>query len=134
MDLASLEPISDGAVIPLRHPVTDLPLTTDKGEPITVTVVGMDSDQFKARQRVIINRRIKAGKKATATAEGIEEEALDALASCVTALSNIVLDGKPVDHSTANVKLLFSRLPWLKEQVDEAVADRANFLKASATN
>ena len=135
MDLASLAPVTDGVPVPLRHPVTGEKLTHDKtGEPITISIVGMDSDQFRARHRAIINRRLNAGKKAKVTAEEIETESIGTIAACVTGWAGVNLDGADLTFTIDNVKALLARLPFIREQLDEAIADRANFLKGSQTN
>jgi hypothetical protein len=134
MDLSTLEPTTDSVPVPLRHPVTNEKLLAAGGAPITVNIVGMDSEQFRTRHRAIINRRLSAGKKAKVTAEEIEAESIDTIAACITGWQQIELDGKPLEYSKGAAKTLLTRLPWLREQLDEAIADRANFLKTSQTN
>ena len=146
MDLATLEP-AEGATIPLRHPVSNEPLMHDTGkkdaqgnpvlEPITVDIVGVDSPRFQARQRMLTNKRLATAgnRKSKLTAEDLEEEGIVTVAACITGWSaNIELDGKPLEFSRSNAKLLITRLRWIGEQIDLAIADRANFLKASPTN
>jgi hypothetical protein len=133
MDLATLEPTADSVPVPLRHPTTNERLTSDEGAPITISIVGMDSEQFRTRHRAIINRRLNAGKKVKVTAEEIEAESIDTIAACITGWQYVELDGKILEFSRANAKTLLTRLPWLREQLDEAIADRANFLKTSPT-
>ena len=133
MDLSTLEPTPDSVPVPLRHPTTSERLLSDTGAPITISIVGMDSEQFRTRHRAIINRRLSAGKKAKVTAEEIEAESIDTIAACITGWQHVELDGKVLEFSKANAKALLTRLPWLREQLDEAIADRANFLKTSPT-
>lgn len=141
MDLSTLEPTTDSVSVPLRHPTTneklfweDEPGQPDKSKPVTVNIVGMDSEAFRTRHRAIINKRLNAGKKAKITAEEIESESIDTIAVCITGWQHVGLDKKPLEYSRANAKVLLTRLPWLREQLDEAIADRANFLKTSQTN
>ena len=139
MDLSTLEPTPDSVPVQLRHPTTnelmfdDATGSPDKSKPVTVSIVGMDSEQFRTRHRAIINRRLNAGKKAKITAEEIEAESIDTIAACITGWQYVGLDKKALDFSKANAKVLLTRLPWLREQLDEAIADRANFLKTSPT-
>jgi hypothetical protein len=132
MDLSSLDTVaaaSEGAVMPVRHPVTKVALKTEKGEAVTLTVTGSDSKEFRDQERALINKRINAGQR-TANADDIYSEATAVLASCVKAWANIELDGKKLDCTPANVKTVLTRFPWLREQVDAFVGDRANFLQA----
>jgi hypothetical protein len=137
MDLASLEPKA-GATITLRHPVTGEPVTDESdGKPVTIDIVGIDSPQFQARRRSIANKRLttSGNRRAKLTAEDIEDEGIATLAACVTGWSaNLEFDGKPLDFSRSNARLLLTRLVWVREQLDEAMADRANFLPASPTS
>ncbi len=140
MDLSTLEPIKDAATYQIRHPVTNEPLVATpsskdgKGEPVTIDLLSADSDAFKSRQFAALNKRLRTGKKPKLNAEDIDEEALDLIAACITGWRNIELDGKPYPFSADNAKALLRRLPWLREQLDEAIADRANFIRTSRTS
>jgi hypothetical protein len=131
MDLSTLTP-ADAVEITLRHPGTGVDLVTDKGEPVTISIHGMDSAVFQAHQKALINKRLqRQTRKATFTAEQIEEESIGTLAACISGWQNIDFDGKPLEFSRANAKALLNKLRWVREQLDEAVADRANFLPTS---
>lgn len=135
MDLSNLEP-TVGATIALRHPVTNEPLSDDSG-PLTIDIVGVDSPPFQARQLQLANRRLATAgnRKSKITAEDLEKEGIDTVAGCITGWSsNIELDGNRLDYSRANAKELLKRLIWVREQVDAAITDRGNFLKASPTS
>lgn len=135
MDLASLEP-DDGTTVHLRHPVSREPLESETGASITIDVAGMDSDAFRVRQRAITNKRLAGTARKPLTAEQLEEERIGTLVACVTGWSNIELDGEVLTFSRENVRRLLSRpkMSWVRDQLDEAIADRGNFLKASPTS
>jgi hypothetical protein len=42
----------------------------------------------------------------------------------------ITMDKKELEFSVDNAIALYERFPWIKEQVDIAIGDRANFIKA----
>jgi hypothetical protein len=134
MDLSTLTP-ADSVEITLRHPATGVDLTTEKGDPITISIHGMDSAVFQAHQKGLINKRLqRQTRKAAVTAEQIEEESLGTLAACISGWKNIEFDGKSLEFSRSNAKLLLGKLRWVREQLDEAIGDRSNFLTGSATN
>lgn len=140
MDLATLETVDGSVPFQLRHPTSNAPLFAqtadgedDTSKPIAINIIGKDSEPFRARLRAITNKRLAAGKKLKITAEEVETESTNTIAACITGWQNVTLDGKPLDYSSANAKLLLNRLPWLQEQLDEAIGDRANFLKKSQT-
>ena len=134
MDLTKLAVDTDGTALELRHPVTGEVLYDDDGKAITITLLGMDSEPFKRAQRAIINKRLQQGQKAKVTAEDLEKEAVDTLVGCTVDWSGIVLDGKPVPFSKDAARALYTRsdLPFIREQVDSFIAERSNFMKASA--
>lgn len=134
MDLSTLTP-ADTVEITLRHPATGVELVNDKGEKLTVAIHGMDSTVFQTHQKSLINKRLqRQNRKATFTAEQIEEESISTLAACVAGWKNIEFEGKPLEFNRANAKMLLGKLRWVREQLDEAIGDRANFLTNSAAS
>lgn len=131
MDLAALDASKeDGALLALRHPGNGSVLKTADEKPISLTVVGTDSEIYRSAMRALTNKRLTQVRRDPVTAEEIESEATSMLANCVTGWSGIVLDGQPLQFSKANVVVIFSRLRWVREQVEAFVNDRANFVKA----
>jgi hypothetical protein len=130
MDLATLDASTEGAIMTVRHPATDEVLLDDKGNPITITLVGIDHPTYRKAQRQALDRRLAKGNRSKLTAAGIEEDSIDVAVRCTTAWSGITVDGKALPCSAENARTVYKRLPWLFEQVDKFVGDRANFLKA----
>ncbi|MBF0394893.1 MAG: hypothetical protein HQL38_19630 [Alphaproteobacteria bacterium] len=133
LDLASLDTAAvanSGAVMTLLHPATRQPLAGDDGNPITITLAGQDSEAWRKAQRAVSNRRLAARGKSKLTAEDLEAESLAMLAQCTLGWTGVALDGKPLDCTQANARQLYERLPWVREQADDFVADRANYMAA----
>jgi hypothetical protein len=125
---------NEGAVLEVRHPVTGLPLTLDDQTPVRITLVGMDSEQYRAAVRARTNKRIKAAaetSRSQVSAEMLENEGLDILVACTLGWEGIFVKDAPLPFSPENAKTLYARLPFLREQVDSFIGDRGNFLKAS---
>ncbi|MGV8954611.1 MAG: hypothetical protein ACOH2M_26170 [Cypionkella sp.] len=135
MDLSVFEPV-EGTSIPVLHPVDKTPLKDEKtGEAITVDIVGQDSEQYRARARFIQNSRLKTLRKGgDLVSEETEIQDIGTVAACITGWKHIMLDGKVLEFNKANARVLLTRLPWLREDIDRAIVDRANFLKASSTD
>lgn len=127
MDLSTLAVSTEGSELTLTHPVTGAPL------PVKITLLGTDSPTFRKAQRAIANRRLKQAKKTSITVEEIENEGIDALVSCTVGWSGVEIDGKKLDFNPENVRKLYTdlRLPFIREQVDAFIAERANFMKTS---
>ena len=134
MDLSEFETskFADvGSVMPVRHPKTGDTLKNEDGSDMTVTVYGTDGDVFQKAQRAKINSKMKLRRTSgKMTAEEIQADTLDLLAAA-TADWNITLDGAKPEFTPANVRAVYTRLPWLRKQVDEWMADEANFSPAS---
>lgn len=137
MDLATLDTkkgSEEGFEFQVTHPKTGEPLE------IWITVQGMDSEQFqstiKAQQRKRMDRLTRRKAQAI-TPDEIEAEGYDLLATITIGWrtgEKFTLDGQPFPaFSKAAAKQLYARFRWIREQVDEAMGDRANFLPKSAT-
>lgn len=140
MDLASLDtskPEFATSVMEVKHPGTNKVLRVgpeDDAKPVSITMYGIDSERFREAEQALRNRALKQGRRIKITAEDAEEDAIAILARCTAGWSGIVIDGTEVPFSTESAAKVYRRLRWLREQVDEFIADRANFLKASPTN
>jgi hypothetical protein len=131
--LASISISADeGAEMKVLHPVSRRPMALSDGTPVTVKLAGADSARFRKVQRGATDRRLKMAannRRAVLNSADIESDGLDSLVACTLSWTGIVLDGKPVECNPANVKMVYLKMPWLKEQVDEFIGDRANFLR-----
>ena len=130
-DLLSLIPTDDTITIEIKHPVTDEVLLKDDKQPMTIVVYAPHSAQYKSTIHEQTNKRIQKaskGKKVTFTAEELETATLELLAK-TTKDWNIQLNGKSPKFSVAEAMDLYSKLPWLKQQVLEAQEDYSAFLK-----
>lgn len=131
MDLSKLIPTDDTIVVTVKHPITDEALTKDDGKEMTITVYAPHSAQYKQVVHEQTNKRIQKaakGKKLTFTAEDIEQTTLDLLAK-TTKDWNIQLNGKSPKFTVAEAVDLYAKLPWLKQQVQDAQEDYSAFLK-----
>lgn len=134
LDLAALDTTKgaeQGFELQLRHPVSGAPL------PLWITIVGTDSDVYQEALRAQQRKRmalLKRGRRHQLTPEDLEEDSLDLLAAASRSWrSEMKLDGQDFPpFSPAAVKQLYKRFKWSREQVDQAMGDRADFLPRSA--
>jgi hypothetical protein len=131
LDLASLALKAD-TEIQLRHPVSGelLFADEDKTEPVTVSLWGSASKQYRNAVAEMQNRALKRqAKKEKPTAEVMREEGIRLLLAVSAGSKNLVLDGNPV-ITEDDFRTLYSNpaYSWVKDQVDEALADTSNFL------
>ena len=119
-----------GATLELHDPEGNS-FVDDDGNPITITVKGSDSKLYTQAQHDSVSKRInkRMGKGSMKLkSDEWEQDALDLLIKCTVGWSGIVLDSKALEFSEANVRLVYTQFPWIREQVDEFVQDRGNFL------
>ena len=136
MDLANINTSytpDDGSVLELRGPDNG-PLINDDGTPMTITLLGQDSDVVTKARNSVTNRLLKPRNRGVLTAEGSQADGAMILAKATIAW-NITLGGtKPALTYEAALQLYSNpKLAFIREQADEHIGERANFLKASST-
>jgi len=152
IDLGKIDTVkgsNEGFDVELYHPGTN----ADLG--IVITVLGKDSDEFQKITRQQNKKRMdrmskngfRSGKVAPPSQDELDSDNLDVLSGCTTGWKTlevtdkdgevvesekdtITLAGDEVAFSCYTAKILYSRFPWIKEQIDIAIGDRANFIKA----
>lgn len=128
-DLDSIGAAEMGAEMSLRHPVTkEVLLQADKKTPIKIKLAGTDSERWRSAQRKRTNARLKSRQRSL-TAEELESEGLELLVECTLGWQGMVYSGTPLECTPSNVRMVYQERPWVREQVDEFMGDRANFMK-----
>ena len=137
MDLGKLstEKLADeGVFMPLRSPVDGTILHDEEsGNPVGITLLGEDSQDFQAYQHKIVNRRLReqSGKgKTKLTAEELEAEAVELLIRVTRSFHYIVVDGVKYESNARDYRRLYTNrgLRWIREQVDTWVVERENYM------
>lgn len=129
MDLSDLD-FSNDSVMTLVHPATGEPVMTADGKPVTFTLIGADSEEAIKAKREAINRRIADKSNRPVRAEFIDDQAITLLSRCFKAWSGVTWEGKQLTCSPENAAMIMRKRPWIREQVDAFVSDRANFTPA----
>lgn len=145
-DLDSIDAMNKGVEIELVHPTTGAKLG------IFVTVLGQDSDVFRdaIREKEDEGRRRAAMASRTGqdvpviTSEQLEAQATDMLCLCTVGWRSetydekgeviadkpvIVFKGEELAFNVPNGRILYSRLLWMRKQVDKAIGTLALFIK-----
>lgn len=123
-----------GVKMIVTSPITSEPLTYENGDghvtDVTITLLGADSEVVRAVKRAAQNRRFRKGLLGATkvTAEELEAEALTILCKQVVAWDGIKLGDEVLDANEANARLVFTKFPWLKAQVDTFVNEVSNFV------
>ena len=129
MDLSSLDTrqaAEAGVKVDLAHPVTGEPVLDSEGSQQWIRAYGADSQQYQQARYAVIDkateRRSRGGVQAAKSSE-IEARGREIVARSVTEWS-IELEGECPECNLINVQKIFSRFPWIYEQVDAAINDR----------
>jgi len=140
--LQTAENANSGRKLHLEHPDERTPLFFDEAKqvPVTLTLLGKDSQAYIKAERTNRNRAVENIKKRVAFSAA-EDDRLgsETLARCTTAWEGVPqgwLDGTddeaPAEFSYENAVKMYENpgVAWVREQADDFIGKRANFLKA----
>jgi hypothetical protein len=134
MDLNDLDTRAgsdQGFLLELLHPITREPLKA------YITVLGKDGATFQQRHADIRRRRldrIARGLNSAATVDVVEAEGIELTAACCQGWTGIKKGDADWPPGEANAIKLLTQYEWIREQVDAAIHNRANFLPGDATS
>lgn len=130
VDDIKLEEMSEaGAELHLRHPVTFEPLSDENG-PVLIKLVGRDSARYRNAFYEISKENAVNNPRRSLTVDESENSASMLAAKCTIGWTNLSIDGAE-DFSVQNAFELYSRRRWVRDQVEEFIRMRENFLKVA---
>lgn len=116
----------EGAELEVLDPVTG------DGVGVFITLAGADSVIHRKAAATIAKRRMsnmKGFRNMALDPEKFEAEGIEVLAACTLAWKGVVVDGASLPCSRDNAIMLYTRFPWLREQVDQFISDRSVYLQ-----
>lgn len=135
MDLSLLNPkkkANTGEPMHLIHPESGLPMYHDDdiNKPVRIFLMGRDSDFYqKVRHKNVNDSLIAKKRPEPKTSEKIEQETIQLLADLTVGWENLTYDALGINEfSNKNAVAIYTELTWLKEQADEFVSNRKNFI------
>ena len=132
MDLMDLKPTSNTVEVKLKHPNTGVVLKNEDKTDMTIVVYASHSKEYKELIHEQTNKRLKvmqSSKNTNVTAQDMEKATLDML-SKITSEWNITYNKEQPKLSIAKAKQLYDEVFWIKDQIEEALADSLDFTKA----
>lgn len=137
MDFGQINTAEDsnlGATYHVVDPYTDEPAYSKVGKakedvPVTITVLGPDSDKMRQHQNQVMRSMMKRRKGLGLDATNLEQKMTAQLVEAVIGWQGILIDGEAIECNRDNVHELFSKHYWLREQLLGFQQERANFLK-----
>ncbi len=116
----------------LRHPGTDAALYNDDKTPMTITLVGEHSEEYKAVTRRWQNEVLRKPNRKL-TAEQVEERGIDLLVACTKGWQIQGEEGlMPFSPDAARDLYSDRTLGWIKSQVESHLYEASNFLGESS--
>lgn len=125
-DLDSFDVVAradQGAKCVLKDPVTG------EDTPAHLLLAGSDSAIYRQAQHRVANTRINRKSRDRITVEDIESEQIAILVDCTLGWGGMVLKGVEMQFDRASVKLIYEKFPSVREQAEQFIADRANYLR-----
>lgn len=132
-DLIDLVPTSDTIEVKIVHPNTGEPITNDDGSQMEITIFAPHTKEYKSQIYTQAQERMKKKKGASSLSDfsfdELEESSIDLFVN-VTKSWNITFEGKQPRLTKAKAKEVYTKVFWLKPQVEEAIANYVDFTKA----
>ena len=116
----------EGAELEVLDPVTS------EAVGVYITLAGADSSVHRKASVNISKRRLngrKGFRNRGFDPEKMEAENIEVLAACTLSWKGVIVDGAPLPCSRDNAIKMFTRFPWLREQVEQFIGDRSEYLQ-----
>jgi hypothetical protein len=124
--------VSNAVPVSIVNPKTRQPIRDAEGKESYISIVSLDSPEVQRVQKDTLNKRLKTRGRLTMSADELDAERANTLVAATKGWYLVSLDGTPlnVPFSEATARALYSdpRFAWIREQVNEALDDRATFL------
>jgi hypothetical protein len=132
MSLREVGSVKDTTTITLYHPATGKDLANADGTPMTITLHGPYSTRYKTIMREQQQRRLtdapRGARAPTMDADEIETMSRELVVRCVETWSLTLEGDKKLAFSPDAVNEVFTEFPWVRDQVNAAIGNVADFL------
>ena len=133
MGLSDVAKVKDTINVKIVHPKTLEVLRNDEDDSeMYITIHGPYSSKHKAKMHEQQNRRFAAAQKNNGasgiTSEDLDTSALELLIAC-TESWNISVGKKKEPFGPEQVRDVYTKLPWVREQVESVIGDKKAFLE-----
>jgi hypothetical protein len=97
---------------------------------MVITVASYESERVKRIAREIGNKALieqKRNPRKGDSVEAIEERTFAIAIASIVDWSGLEMDGKPLECTRDNIRMVLEKFPFIAEQIDAAAGDRALF-------
>jgi nucleoside 2-deoxyribosyltransferase len=114
------------------------PLRNRDGSAVTITVLGPDSAKYRHHQSLAVRKRVE---EAAASGSGIlTQDSDESLTQAITLMASITTEwtfknaaNEPIPCTHEAAVALYTQFPAIRDQIDQKVSRRSNFLRVSLT-
>ena len=149
MDISQFDSIkTQVSELEVEGPDGDL-LTYDTGEKddenkplhkiVTISLVSSDSSEYTRAYKDQVTDTIskvakRAGKggKFKVTGDSVDNDKLELAIACTKGWVGFELNGKVLEFDPKSCRMLYTRVPFIREQVEQYLNDRGNFLTSGS--
>lgn len=118
-------------ILPNGKPILD----EKTGKPWTIKLMGVDSRQYQDSQHKVANRRInrRSRTRKGLSAEELDSDQLEVLLDVTSSWFGIQLgpNDPPLEFTRENARLVYTRFPWIRDQAEDFIGERSNYLGES---
>ena len=114
----------EGAVMQVKNPLTGEALGA------TITLIGTDSKAFRDLAKQRATAALKRTKEEQENYDSDDEMSV-MLSKCTLAWLGVEEGVEAVEFSQENALMMYRKYRWLRDQVDQFIGDRANFLPSA---
>ncbi len=125
---------NEGADMFLLDPATGEKIKEGDGY-VTICLLGADSKVFVRGEHEATNERLKktVGRRGginrnALSSEKMDENKLDLLVKCTLSWNGMGENGNVLKCEESTVRRVYEMYPWIRDQVDDFINDRKNFL------
>lgn len=137
-DIGRLETLTKsekGVKMELIHPASMSQVLREDGEPVTITLLGANSEAFREAQRQVQDRRAtRVAKGAKTTTDDVRGEDFHILMACTVDWTFDKLDGQPFPFNRENSRKFWGdrRFDWIFRAAIVFIVQEGNFLADSS--
>ncbi|PCI03445.1 MAG: hypothetical protein COB78_10835 [Hyphomicrobiales bacterium] len=124
MDLSSI--VANTRTIQIKHPGTGAEIG------LAIDLVSLTDDRVKLVERQNRNKLMRKGMK-NVSAEQLDKTADDVLIATMVSwkwAKDATFDGEQLEFNRKNIDRLFAKLPFVRTQIDEELANEADFFQS----
>jgi hypothetical protein len=122
----------EGLVVELNDQAGNPAFGPDGTTRVTVTVAGTYSKRYRQAQEA--NRKWLRKHRGNTDADLIDRLAKQQIAACLIAWDGFTQDGKPYPLTRDNALHVLDVMPWVREQIENAMTDHEAFFSNESTS